>query len=38
VLGGPDRRTLYVATVPTLDPDDALAARGGRIESVRLPA
>jgi sugar lactone lactonase YvrE len=38
VIGGPDERTLYVATVPMLDPDDALAARGGRIEAVRLPA
>jgi sugar lactone lactonase YvrE len=37
VIGGPDQRTLYVATVPMLDPDDALAARGGRIETVRLP-
>jgi sugar lactone lactonase YvrE len=38
VLGGPDQRTLYVSTVPTLDPDEALEARGGRIETVRLPA
>jgi sugar lactone lactonase YvrE len=38
VLGGPDQRTLYASTVPTLDPDDALAARRGRIETVRLPA
>jgi sugar lactone lactonase YvrE len=37
VIGGPDQRTLYAATVPMLDPDDALAARGGRIEVVRLP-
>jgi sugar lactone lactonase YvrE len=36
VVGGPDQRTLYVATVPMLDPDEALAARGGRIEMVRL--
>jgi hypothetical protein len=26
-----------MATVPTLDPDDALAARGGRIEVAQLP-
>jgi sugar lactone lactonase YvrE len=38
VLGGPDQRTLYVSTVPTLDPDEALAARRGRIETVCLPA
>jgi sugar lactone lactonase YvrE len=38
VIGGSDRRTLYVSTVPMLDPDDALAARGGCIEAVRLPA
>ncbi|MDX6663815.1 MAG: hypothetical protein QOG68_21 [Solirubrobacteraceae bacterium] len=37
VVGGPERRTLYLATVPTTDPDDALAARGGRIEVVQLP-
>jgi sugar lactone lactonase YvrE len=38
VIGGPDQRTLYAATAPMLDPDEALAARGGRIETVRLPA
>ena len=38
VIGGPDKRTLYAATVPMLDPDDALAAKGGCIEAVRLPA
>jgi sugar lactone lactonase YvrE len=38
VIGGPDQRTLYVSTVPVLDPEDALAARGGCIETVRLPA
>jgi sugar lactone lactonase YvrE len=38
VIGGPDQRTLYAATVPMLDPDDALAAGRGRIEVVRLPA
>jgi sugar lactone lactonase YvrE len=38
VLGGPDLRTLYAATVSVLDPDEALAARSGRIEVVRLPA
>jgi sugar lactone lactonase YvrE len=38
VIGGPDNRTLYVATVPMLDPDDALAAGRGCIEAVRLPA
>jgi sugar lactone lactonase YvrE len=38
VIGGPDNRTLYVSTVPMLDPEDALAAGGGCIEAVRLPA
>ncbi len=38
VIGGPDQRTLYIATAPMLDPDEALAARGGRIEMVRLAA
>ena len=38
VIGGPDQRTLYVSTVPMLDPDDALAAGRGCIEAVRLPA
>jgi sugar lactone lactonase YvrE len=37
VIGGADQRTLYAATAPMLDPDAALAARGGRIEAVRLP-
>jgi sugar lactone lactonase YvrE len=36
VIGGADQRTLYAATVPMLDPDEALAARGGRIEAVRV--
>jgi sugar lactone lactonase YvrE len=36
VIGGPDQRTLYVATVPALDPEEALASRRGRIETVRL--
>jgi sugar lactone lactonase YvrE len=38
VLGGDDGRTLYAATVPMLDPEDARAARRGRIETVQLPA
>jgi sugar lactone lactonase YvrE len=38
VIGGPDQRTLYVSTVPVLDPDAALAAGAGCIEAVRLPA
>ena len=38
VVGGPDLRTLYVATVPVLDPAEALARGAGRIEAVRLPA
>jgi hypothetical protein len=38
VIGGDDGRTLYAATAPMLDPEDARAARGGRIEAVHLPA
>jgi sugar lactone lactonase YvrE len=38
VIGGDDGRTLYAATVPMLDPEDARAARGGRIEAVQLSA
>jgi sugar lactone lactonase YvrE len=38
VIGGPDQRTLYAATVPMLDPEAALAAGRGCIEAVRLPA
>jgi sugar lactone lactonase YvrE len=38
VIGGADQRTLYVSTVPVLDPDEALAAGRGCIEAVRLPA
>jgi sugar lactone lactonase YvrE len=38
VVGGDDGRTLYMATVPVIDPEDARAARGGRIETVRLSA
>jgi sugar lactone lactonase YvrE len=38
VVGGDDRRTLYVATTPMLDPEDARAARRGRIETVSLAA
>jgi sugar lactone lactonase YvrE len=36
-IGGDDQRTLYVATVPVLDPDEARKARRGCIETVRLP-
>jgi sugar lactone lactonase YvrE len=36
VIGGDDGRTLYAATTPTLDPEDARVARRGRIEMVRL--
>jgi sugar lactone lactonase YvrE len=36
VLGGEDGRTLFVATVPTLDPSRSAEIRGGRIESHRL--
>ena len=38
VVGGDDGRTLYAATVAMLDPEQARAARRGRIETVRLGA
>jgi sugar lactone lactonase YvrE len=38
VVGGDDGRTLYAATTSMLDPEDARAARPGRIETVHLPA
>jgi sugar lactone lactonase YvrE len=38
VIGGEDGRTLYVATASMLDPEEARAARRGRIEAVRLSA
>jgi sugar lactone lactonase YvrE len=34
MLGGVDRRTLYLCTAPTHVPDEARVAHGGRIESV----
>ena len=36
MLGGDDRRTLYLCTAPTHVPDEARAAHGGRIEAVRV--
>ena len=36
MLGGADRRTLFIATASTSDPDQARRERGGRIESVRV--
>ena len=35
-LGGTDRRTLYVCTAETHDPDECVAKRTGRIETVRV--
>jgi sugar lactone lactonase YvrE len=35
MLGGPDRRTLFIATAETHDPDEARARRSGRIEVAR---
>lgn len=35
-LGGADGRTLYLVSGPTTRPEEALAARAGRIESVRV--
>jgi sugar lactone lactonase YvrE len=34
MLGGDDRRTLYLCTAPTHVPDEARVAHGGRIEAV----
>jgi sugar lactone lactonase YvrE len=36
MLGGGDRRTLYLCTAPTHVPDEARVAHGGRIEAVRV--
>ncbi len=36
MLGGADRRTLYLCTAPTHVPDEARVARGGRIEAVTV--
>jgi sugar lactone lactonase YvrE len=36
MLGGADRTTLYICTAPTHVPDEARAARGGRIEAVEV--
>jgi sugar lactone lactonase YvrE len=36
MLGGDDRRTLYLCTAPTHVPDEARVAQGGRIEAVRV--
>lgn len=36
MLGGADRRTLFVATAPDFEPEDRRANREGRIEAVRV--
>ena len=36
MLGGDDRRSLYICTAPSSSPSDTESARGGRIESVRV--
>ena len=36
MLGGHDRRTLYMCTAPSSDPKETLSARGGRIETLRV--
>ena len=36
MLGGPDRRTLFVLTAATTDPDEARAKASGRVEMVRV--
>jgi sugar lactone lactonase YvrE len=32
MLGGADRKMLFVVTAPTADPEEAKKVRGGRIE------
>ena len=36
MLGGPDGRTLFVATAPNSDPEKCRATRGGRIETTQV--
>jgi sugar lactone lactonase YvrE len=36
MLGGADRRTLYVCTAETDDPAQAVQRRSGRIEQVKV--
>lgn len=36
MLGGPDRRTLFVLTAESSDPEEALAKRTGRVEIVKV--
>jgi sugar lactone lactonase YvrE len=36
MLGGSDRRTLFVATAPDFDPADRRARTEGRIETLRV--
>jgi sugar lactone lactonase YvrE len=38
MLGGPDRKTLFVVTTPTPDPDEARKNRGGKIEMMPVKA
>ncbi len=37
-LGGPDRRTLFILTAPTVDPDECRANPASRIEITRVEA
>jgi len=36
MLGGPDGRTLFIATAPSSDPEKCRAMRGGRIETTQV--
>lgn len=36
MLGGPDGRTLFIATAPNSDPEKCRATRGGRIETTQV--
>jgi len=38
MLGGPDGRTLFVATAPNSNPEQCRSARGGKIETTQVEA
>jgi sugar lactone lactonase YvrE len=38
MLGGPDKRTLYLLTAKSTDPDECRALKSGRIEAVQVEA
>jgi sugar lactone lactonase YvrE len=36
MLGGPERRTLFICTAPSSNPEETTAAPAGRIETVEV--